>query len=99
MVRWRSMGDSLCDDALREVFRTSSSTVGKDLLATLEHYVAANPGNGPVHAFLRQVSQRPSAGIQVSAQEAQLAQELFLDNSIEFSQALLHYSLAGGFAR
>ena len=93
------MGDPLCDDALRAVFQSSASTVGKDLLANLERYVAANPGNGPAHTFLRRVSQRPSAGLQVTAQDAELAQELFLDNSLEFSQALLHYSLAGGFAR
>lgn len=99
MARWRSIGDPLCDDALQVVFESSSSSIGKDLLATLEHYAAANPGDSAVHTFLRQVSQHPTPGLQVTAQEAELAQELFLDNSVEFNQALLHYSLAGGFAR
>ena len=71
------MGDPLCDDALRAVFQSSSSTVGKDLLANLERYVAANPGNGPAHTFLRHVSQRPSAGLQVTAQDAELAQSVY----------------------
>jgi len=96
--RWRMMGDPLCDEALQTVFQASGSSVGKELLACLEEYAAEHPEDGPVNAFLREVSQHPPAGIEVTGSEADLARELFLDNSIEFIQALLHYSLAGGFA-
>ncbi|KZT01853.1 uncharacterized protein LAESUDRAFT_730745 [Laetiporus sulphureus 93-53] len=95
---WRNLGDPLCDDALETVFLTSSSSVGKDLLATLERFTAENPEDEPVHRFLEEVRQVPPPAVRVNERDVRLAQQLFLDNSIEIVQALLHYSLAGGFA-
>ncbi|OBZ78280.1 hypothetical protein A0H81_02676 [Grifola frondosa] len=96
--RWRLLGDPLCDNALEEMFPHPSSTVGKDLLQSLETYVAEHPGLGPASDFLEEVSRLPPYGIKVSPEEAILAQEFFLDHSVQIMQALLHYSLAGGFA-
>ncbi|KAH9840655.1 uncharacterized protein C8Q71DRAFT_794797 [Rhodofomes roseus] len=87
--RWRTLGDPVCDDALQTVFSSSASTVRKELLTRLETYAETHPEVDDVHAFLREVSQCSPAGIQVTGREVELAQEL---------QALLHYSLAGGFA-
>ncbi|KAI0824901.1 hypothetical protein BC628DRAFT_1376486 [Trametes gibbosa] len=91
---WRGEGDPLCDAALRDVFDSASSSVGKELLSTLEEHSASEA----VQAFLNEVHQTPPAGILASDEEVALAQEFFLDNSIQIMQALLHYSLAGGFA-
>ncbi|KAL1941846.1 hypothetical protein VTO73DRAFT_6846 [Trametes versicolor] len=96
---WRGLGDALCDDALRHVFSGPSSSVGKDLLKTLQEQASARSGTpNAAHDFLDDISQAPPAGILASKEEIVLAQNFFLDNSIQIMQALLHYSLAGGFA-
>jgi len=95
---WRRLGDPLCDDALRAVFPSSSSSVGQDLLASIEQYAAEHPDCSATTAFLEEVFQVPEFESRVTSRDVRLAQELFLDNSIEIVQALLHYSLAGGFA-
>ncbi|KAI0360337.1 hypothetical protein OH77DRAFT_674257 [Trametes cingulata] len=97
--RWRNEGDTLCDNALREVFSSPSSSVGKDLLRALEERANSRDGQcEAISAFIDEVHQAPPAGLLASEEEAVLAQEFFLDNSIQIMQALLHYSLAGGFA-
>lgn len=93
------MGDPLCDAAIDTLFPTATSSVGKDLLASLEQYVADNPGQNHARLFLDEVSQAPPCGIQVSEEEVELGQAFFLDYAIQIMQALLHYSLAAGFAR
>lgn len=93
------MGDPLCDAALETLFPTATSSVGKDLLASLEQYVADNPGRNHASVFLDEVSQAPPAGIQASEEQVELGQAFFLDYAIQIMQALLHYSLAAGFAR
>ncbi|OCH86022.1 hypothetical protein OBBRIDRAFT_762060 [Obba rivulosa] len=95
---WRSQGDPLCDAALAEIFPSSSSSVGKDLLQALETYVAEHPEAGSARAFLDEVSRVPPPDIEVRPEDVELARELFLDNAVQIMQALLHYSLAGGFA-
>lgn len=92
---WRGEGDPLCDRALRDVFGSASSSVGKDLLRTLEEQTDSEAAQ----AFLDEVQRAPPAGILASDEEIALAQEFFLDNAIQIMQALLHYSLAGGFSR
>ncbi|KAL7283948.1 hypothetical protein ACG7TL_001220 [Trametes sanguinea] len=96
---WRSLSDDTCDAALREAFDGPSSTVGKDLLRSLEN-LSQESGmtQGAVQRFLDQVNAEPPEILRVSEEEVTVAQEFFLDNSIQIMQALLHYSLAGGFA-
>ncbi|KAI0747158.1 hypothetical protein C8Q80DRAFT_1220314 [Daedaleopsis nitida] len=97
---WRQIGDPVCDAALREVFPQPSATVGKDLLQALKDHVASNTGKYPAaEAFLDQVLQTPPAGLSATEEEVIIAQELFIDDSVQIMQALLHYSLAGGLAR
>lgn len=93
------MGDPLCDNALHTVFPSSSSSVGKELLACLESFSAQHPDSESVRVFLDEVSQDPPPGLGVTAEQVALAREFFLDNSLQIVQALLHFSLAGGFAR
>ncbi|EMD34646.1 hypothetical protein CERSUDRAFT_116818 [Gelatoporia subvermispora B] len=96
---WRTQGDPLCDAALEDIFPNSSASVGKDLLEALETYVAAHSEErSAARAFLDEVSRVPPTDLEVKPEEAELARELFLDNAVQIMQALLHYSLAGGFA-
>lgn len=97
---WRSLGDDSCDKALRDVFSGPSSSTGKDLLKTLEEQASARSDtSNAAQDFLDEMNRAPPAGILASEEEIVLAQNFFLDNSIQIMQALLHYSLAGGFAR
>lgn len=91
-------GDPLCDEALQAVFPSSSSSVGKDLLASVEQFASDHPECLTVQAFLNEVIQLPPSDVKVHPDDVVLAQQVFLDNSIEIVQALLHFSLAGGFA-
>ena len=99
MHRWRTQGDPLCDVALDTLFPKISSSVGHDLLTTLEEYVADNPGPSAPREFLAEVSRTPPLGIKVTERELKIAQDFFVDHSVQIMQALLHYSLAAGFAR
>ncbi|KAI9061616.1 hypothetical protein FKP32DRAFT_1575763 [Trametes sanguinea] len=96
---WRSLSDVACDAALREAFSCPSSTVGKDLLRSLES-LSEDSGmtQSAVQRFLDEVNEEPPEAVRASKEEVIIAQEFFLDNSIQIMQALLHYSLAGGFA-
>ena len=97
---WRHSGDPLCDPALREVFSHPSSTVGQDLLQSLREHLVSTKDHAPAtQAFLNEVLQEPPAGLRATEQEVVAAQELFLDDSIQIIQALLHYSLAAGLSR
>ncbi|KAI0341424.1 hypothetical protein BDW22DRAFT_1332680 [Trametopsis cervina] len=95
---WRSVGDPVCDGALAAVFESPSSSVGKDLLASVENYARDNPSSQEVQPFLDEVTSSPPDDIIASEREIQIAQDFFVDHSVQIMQALLHYSLAGGFA-
>ncbi|KAI0371402.1 hypothetical protein BV20DRAFT_203668 [Pilatotrama ljubarskyi] len=96
---WRGVGDPLCDDALRQAFAGPSSSVGKDLLQTLEQRADIQDDQSEaIRTFVDEIHQAPPSGIMATEEEVALAQAFFLDNSIQIMQALLHYSLAGGFA-
>ena len=100
MSSWRDLADPVCDDALRQAFNSPSSSVGRDLLRTLEEFAATSgPNTQAIRAFLNEVQREPPPGLLASEEEVVVAQDFFLDNSIQIMQALLHYSLAGGFAR
>ncbi|KAI8971269.1 hypothetical protein BD414DRAFT_469759 [Trametes punicea] len=97
--RWRGLSDTSCDQALRQTFNSPSASVGKDLLRSLEERQSTeNAQSDAVGQFLDEVYRVPPTGILVSEEDLVLAQEFFLDNSVQIMQALLHYSLAGGFA-
>jgi len=98
LEKWRSLGDPLCDAALLSMFRTSSASAGVDLLQRLEEDAAANPF-GPSQAFLDEVNRSPPEDIAASKEEIRTAQTFFLRHSVTIMQSLLHFSLAGGFAR
>ena len=51
------------------------------------------------HAFLDEVLRSPPSALSATAEEVDLARQLFIDDSVQIMQALLHYSLAGGLAR
>ena len=92
------MGDPSCDAAINAIFRQSSS-VGKDLLESLQDHARSGSGSDMAAVFLVEVSQVPPPGIRADAKDVLLARAFFLDYAIQIMQALLHYSLAGGFAR
>ncbi|KAJ8468478.1 hypothetical protein ONZ51_g9608 [Trametes cubensis] len=95
---WRNLADPACDHALRQAFNSPSASVGSDLLRTLEFAATSDHAAEAVRVFLDEVQQEPPPGLLASEEEIALAQDFFLDNSIQIMQALLHYSLAGGFA-
>ncbi|KAI0646650.1 hypothetical protein C8Q79DRAFT_682979 [Trametes meyenii] len=95
---WRKLSDPLCDNALREAFPSPSASVGKDLLQKIEELASKIGPYEIIRQFMEEVQQPPPAGIRASEEDIVLAQTFFLDNSIQIMQALLHYSLAGGFA-
>ena len=99
MSSWRNLADPVCDHALRQAFNSPSASVGSDLLRTLEFAATSDHEAEAVRAFLDEVQRGPPPGLLASEEEIALAQDFFLDNSIQIMQALLHYSLAGGFAR
>lgn len=74
-------------------------STGKDLLHSVECYANDNPSSSAAAAFLNAVSEPPPSDIQASEEDIAIAQLFFIDHSIQIMQALLYYSLAGGFAR
>ena len=54
---------------------------------------------GAARAFLDDISRVPPPELKATPEDIRRARELFLDNVMQIMQALLHYSLAGGFAR
>ena len=97
--RWRNQGDPTCDAAIETIFAKSSASIGKDLLKALEQYVAENQSPNSASDFLEEISHLPPVDIRINEQEAELARNFFLDHAVQIMQALLHYSLAAGFAR
>ncbi|KAI0674649.1 hypothetical protein C8Q78DRAFT_967687 [Trametes maxima] len=95
---WRDLSDPLCDRALKEAFSNPSDSVGKDLLRFIEGLGDEEGTYEMIRQFADEVQQPPPAGIRVTEEDVLIAQNFFPDNSIQIMQALLHYSLAGGFA-
>ena len=93
------MSDLTCDAAIESIFRNSGQSVGQDLLQSLLDHVGNHPEGDAAKDFLDSLNQPPPAGICVSAGDVELARTFFLDYAVQIMQALLHYSLAAGFAR
>jgi len=89
----------LCDAALEELFR-DGSPIGVDLFDRLIAFVTkrSDPDSAP-SKFYSSVCELPPPGIRAADEQAEAGRAFFLDYSIQILQALLYYSLAGGFAR
>ncbi|KAA1478715.1 hypothetical protein DENSPDRAFT_695692 [Dentipellis sp. KUC8613] len=98
--RWRQEGDRKCDEALKTLAPDPSTHAGKDLLAALEKHDEARDPSGfdPALCFLDAIYERPPDDLCMTEQEYRTATNFFLDYAIQIAQALLYYSLAGGFA-
>ncbi|THU95363.1 hypothetical protein K435DRAFT_723767 [Dendrothele bispora CBS 962.96] len=96
--RWRAQSDPLCDAALEELFRNTSPD-GVDLFDRLMTFVTkeSDPDATPLR-FYASVCELPPPGIRATDEQAEAGRAFFLDHSIQILQALLYYSLAGGFA-
>ncbi|KAF8508596.1 hypothetical protein BU17DRAFT_56670 [Hysterangium stoloniferum] len=97
LEKWRMNGDPLCDAAIRAMFDSSSSSAGIDLLQRL-HTNAAEDPHGPSQMFLDHVSRQPPDGVAATPEEIGTAQAFFLQHAMAIMEALLHFSLAGGFS-
>ena len=62
-------------------------------------YIEGHPEQNAASTFLRELLLEPPLGIEVSEDEVTLGRAFFLDHVAQIMQGLLHYSLAGGFAR
>lgn len=91
----------MCDDAISEIFSSGVSPAGQDLYSLLESFVTSkgNDLSSSAVLFWQDLHRLPPIGIQVSDKDTVLAQQFYLDCAVQISQALLYYSLAGGFAR
>ncbi|TFY58433.1 hypothetical protein EVG20_g8151 [Dentipellis fragilis] len=98
--RWRQEGDKRCDEALKALFPDPSTHAGKDLLAALEEHGKARGSNDidPAFFFLDAIYEQPPDDLCITEQEYRIASDFFLDYAVQIAQALLYYSLAGGFA-
>ncbi|KAG9104874.1 hypothetical protein FRC06_006699 [Ceratobasidium sp. 370] len=93
---WRQVADPYCDDALRETFPSASASTGVDLLESVERQAAQGPG--PARDFMEHVTSLPPENIRVSRAQILRAQTFFYTYSAPILAALMHFSLAGGFA-
>jgi hypothetical protein len=95
--RWRQIADSYCDEALRETFPSPSSSTGVDLLECIERQ--ASQGPGPARDFMDHVTSMPPEAVRASDAQILRGQAFFYTYSAPILAALMHFSLAGGFAR
>lgn len=95
---WRAQGDPLCDNALKEVFSHVDTTVGHDVFELVVKRATENP-SGYAASFITEVSKVPPKDIATAHETLLLGQRFYLKHSAAIMQSLLHFSLAGGFAR
>ncbi|KAF5370813.1 hypothetical protein D9758_001860 [Tetrapyrgos nigripes] len=97
-LRWRSQSDPLCDDALKCLFDNTSPN-GVDLFDRLVACVGKEEDpNSALGRFYASVCEVPPPGIRATDVQVEMGRAFFIDHSIQILQALLYYSLAGGFA-
>ena len=95
--RWRSVADTYCDEALLETFPSLNSSTGVDLFECVERKALEGPG--PARDFLHHVTSMPPEGIRASDAQIHRGQKFFYVYSAPILSSLMHFSLAGGFAR
>ncbi|KAG9095452.1 hypothetical protein FS749_010412, partial [Ceratobasidium sp. UAMH 11750] len=96
LEEWRQIADPYCDDALRETFPSANSSTGIDLLGSVERQAAQGPG--PARDFMNHVTSLPPENIRASHAQILRAQTFFYTYYAPILAALMHFSLAGGFA-
>ncbi|KAJ3844134.1 hypothetical protein EV361DRAFT_791650 [Lentinula raphanica] len=102
-LRWRTIGDPLCDAAIQELFPDRVYS-GADLLQCLEsstgssHRSEDSTTSSSVQRFWDAIHEHPPMNIRASREQVEVARSFFIDHSVQIMQALLYYSLAGGFA-
>jgi hypothetical protein len=97
--RLREEGDEICDRALEEAFpKGSVQSVGVDLLGAIEAQAASNP-SGACAGFVNETRNPLPPDIAVGTDVMDAGTEFFVAKSTGILQALMHFSLAGGFAR
>ncbi|KAE9411172.1 hypothetical protein BT96DRAFT_803810 [Gymnopus androsaceus JB14] len=99
-IRWRNEGDSVLDDALQELF-PDGLIPGADLFQRLESCISSKGEKLDTSAttrFWEVIHKCPPDNIRATEKQIELAQSFFIDHSAQIMQALLYYSLAGGFA-
>lgn len=96
---WRKEGDPLCDAAISQM-AADKSTYELDLLSKLEGLVSKDDDpSSPAHSFWKAVCESPPDDIRITDEEFERARALYLDHTVQISQAFLYYALGGGFAR
>jgi hypothetical protein len=80
------------------MFPDLTKVSGVDLLTALEESAREN-SRGAAALFLENVSRPLPDDIKVSEEEIDLATRFFVHHSVGIMQSLMHFSLAGGFAR
>lgn len=74
------------------------SAAGVDLLTALEDTAKSNP-SGSSASFLKDIMNPLPEEIAVTIEDLERGMEFFVKNSVGITQSLMHFSLAGGFAR
>ncbi|KAL0570507.1 hypothetical protein V5O48_011453 [Marasmius crinis-equi] len=100
VIQWRMEGDPLCDAALVHLL-SDTTPVGMDMYDRLQTFVTkldAHDNASPAITFWRSITEIPPNDIRVTDDQFERGRALFLDHSIQISQSLLYFSLAGGFA-
>ncbi|KAL0576428.1 hypothetical protein V5O48_005564 [Marasmius crinis-equi] len=101
VLRWRQEGDPLCDGATTHLASAYKSNPSLDLLANLEDFIAKEndpESMSPCHDFWKSISEPPPPELRLTDEQFERARGLYLDNTVQISQALLYYALGGGFA-
>ncbi|KAI0312424.1 hypothetical protein OF83DRAFT_659515 [Amylostereum chailletii] len=95
--RWAREGDPLCDAAIEEMAPGVSCSMGIDLFAALEEHVRVHP-EGDARKFLDHVLHPPPPDLLASQEDVDVATDFFLDHAIHIAEALIFFSLVGGFS-
>ncbi|QRW05464.1 transmembrane protein [Ceratobasidium sp. AG-Ba] len=96
LEQWRQLADPYCDAALVDTFPSATSSTGIDLLESVQHQ--ASKGPGPARDFIEHVNSPPPESIRAPHVQILRGQAFFYKYSAPILAALMHFSLAGGFA-
>ncbi|KAL0069356.1 hypothetical protein AAF712_003721 [Marasmius tenuissimus] len=105
VLRWRKQGDPLCDGAIPQLASApNGSNPSSDLLTNLEDFVRVSvaekdsDSTSACHEFWKSISEPPPQDLCLTDEQFERARNLYLDHTVQISQAFLYYALGGGFA-
>ena len=100
LCSWRLESDVFCDDALLEMFPSEqrAKSSGVDLFEVLETTATTNP-SGSAAKMLSVVKGSLPLELRCSIDDITRGGRFFVEYSSGIMQSLMHFSLAGGFAR